>query len=83
MEGAPANPFAFLGEEDFVYEDFGDLLPCPEKADKIKGYKLLIIFYNASWCLAGCGGTRQAMKECYPVWNKFNPDSFGYDEKNV
>ena len=50
-------------------EDFGDMEPVKEGSECIKGYKLLILFYNASWCLAGCGGTRQKLKENYPVWN--------------
>ena len=33
MDGA--NNFAFLGEDDFVNEDFGDMVPCKDKSKVI------------------------------------------------
>ena len=59
------------------------MIPCKEKSGIINGYKILIIFYNASWCLAGCGGTRQNLKDVYPIWNKYNAETYSYDEKNI
>ena len=55
----------YLGDE-FIDCDM-DIV---KRADVLDGYKLVMIFYNASWCGTGCGDFRAQLKAWYPEWNK-------------
>ena len=66
MEGE--NKLAFIGDQ---FVDC-DLAPIADGAACIQGYKLVVIFYNASWCNQGCGMFRSALKYAYLEWNKDN-----------
>ena len=64
MEGE--NKLAFFGDKfvDCEMDEIADGAAC------IQGYKLVVIFYNASWCGQGCGNIRATLKYAYPEWNK-------------
>ena len=52
------------------------MMPLAGGAACVQGYKLVCIFYNASWCNQGCGNFRGALKYAYMDWNKD-------DQKNI
>ena len=45
-------------------------MPIEGGSQCLQGYKILVIFYNASWCNQGCGNIRAAMRYAYLDWNK-------------
>ena len=56
---------------DFLGDEFIDCdMDKVTRANALDGYKLIMIFYNASWCGSGCGDFRAQLKAWYPEWNK-------------